>query len=120
MKIAVASEGQLVSRHFGHCEGFNIFEVEEKQVLKKEYVQNPGHKPGFLPNFLKDLGVKVVISGCMGEKAQQLLAQGNIEVIVGAEGDCEAVVQDYLKGELKSTKRICGGHHHAGRCHKHK
>lgn len=29
MKIAIASDGKYVSRHFGHCEGFTIYEVEE-------------------------------------------------------------------------------------------
>lgn len=28
MKIAVASEGKMVTEHFGHCEGFAIFEIE--------------------------------------------------------------------------------------------
>jgi predicted Fe-Mo cluster-binding NifX family protein len=32
MKIAVASEGKFVSGHFGHCEGFTVYEVDEKRV----------------------------------------------------------------------------------------
>ena len=32
MKVAVASEGQSVSGHFGHCESFTIYEVEAGKV----------------------------------------------------------------------------------------
>ena len=28
MKIATASDGINISGHFGHCEGFHIFEIE--------------------------------------------------------------------------------------------
>jgi len=88
-----------------------------RRLLKKDFIQNPGHRPGFLPNFLKESGVNVVISGGMGETAQQLFAQNNIDVIVGAEGSCDDVVQQYLKGELKSTGSICREHQHEGHCH---
>ena len=51
MKIAVAREGEYVSKHFGYCEGFMIYELEGDKVVKEEFVKNPGHRPGFLPNF---------------------------------------------------------------------
>ncbi|NLM44568.1 MAG: dinitrogenase iron-molybdenum cofactor [Clostridiales bacterium] len=117
MKIAVASEGKYVSEHFGHCEGFTFYEVKEDEVVKKDFKQNPGHRPGFLPDFLKKLGVNVVISGGMGEAAQRLFAENNIDVIVGAAGNCDDVIQKYLKNELETTGRICREHQHAGHCH---
>lgn len=63
MKIAVASVGTEVGGHFGHCEHFRIYTVENGQVVGEELVPNPEHKPGFLPNFLGDMGVEVVIAG---------------------------------------------------------
>ena len=66
MKIAVASENGMVTEHFGHCEGFMIFDTENNQIVKSETIANPGHRPGFLPNFLNDMGVNVIISGGMG------------------------------------------------------
>ena len=97
MKIAVACEGKFVSGHFGHCEGFTVYEVDENKVLKNDFIQNPGHRPGFLPNFLKELGVNVVIAGGMGETAQQLFTENNIDVIVGVEGYCDDVVRIFKK-----------------------
>ena len=29
MKIAVASENEMVTEHFGHCLNFNVFEIEK-------------------------------------------------------------------------------------------
>ncbi len=116
MKIAIASEGKYVSGHFGHCEGFATYEVDENKVLKKEFIQNPGHRPGFLPNYLKEIGVNVIISGGMGATAQQLFDQNNISVIVGAKGYSDEVIQQYLKNELKSTGSICREHEHEDHC----
>lgn len=115
--IAVASEGKHVSGHFGHCEAFAVYEVEEDEVVKKDFIQNPGHRPGFLPEFLRELGVNVIVSGGMGETAQRLFAQNSINVIVGAEGYCDDVIQQYLDGELKSTGSICREHQHKDLCH---
>ena len=52
MKIAVASTGAMTTEHFGHCENFNIFDAENGVITKQESIPNPGHKPGFLPNYL--------------------------------------------------------------------
>jgi predicted Fe-Mo cluster-binding NifX family protein len=116
MKIAVASEGMMITEHFGHCENFIIFHVENEQIIKNESIANPGHKPGFLPNFLNDLGVKVIISGGMGGGAVNIFNEKGIEVITGASGSAEAVVQRYLQGKLKSTGSICHEHQHKDEC----
>lgn len=116
MKIAIASEGKQVSGHFGHCEGFTIYEIGEDKSLKKNFVENPGHRPGFLPVFLKDLNTDVIIAGGMGETAQVLFNENGIEVIVGAQGDCDDVIQEYIKGNLKSTGSVCKEHQHEGHC----
>ncbi|GAA0116506.1 NifB/NifX family molybdenum-iron cluster-binding protein [Clostridium senegalense] len=115
MKIAISSEGNYVSGHFGHCEGFSIYEVKEGNI-NKSFVENPGHKPGFLPVFLNDLGVTTIISGGMGERAQELFAENSIEVVVGASGLCDDLVNEYIKGNLKSTGSVCREHEHEGNC----
>ena len=116
MKIAVASENEFVTEHFGHCVNFNVYEIEDDKIIKHESIANPGHKPGFLPNFLNDLGVKVIISGGMGGGAIDIFNQHDIEVIVGAKGMAQDLVNDYLKGVLKSTGSVCHQHQHADEC----
>ncbi|MEA4816350.1 MAG: NifB/NifX family molybdenum-iron cluster-binding protein [Lachnospiraceae bacterium] len=116
MKIAVASEGKKVTEHFGHCEGFTIFDTENNKIKSMEFIQNPGHKPGFLPVFLHEKGVKVIISGGMGGGAIDIFNEKGVEVVTGASGDAETVVNSYLKGELKSTGSVCHEHKHADEC----
>lgn len=116
MKIAVASEGKMVTGHFGHCQNFNIFEEENGKIINTESVPNPGHRPGFLPNFLADRGVNVIISGGMGGGAVDIFNERNIEVVIGTQGDAQTAVEKYLKGELKSTGSICHEHNHADEC----
>lgn len=116
MKIAVASEGKMVTEHFGHCEGFAIFEVENNRIEGKEFIPNPGHRPGFLPVFLHEKGVNVIISGGMGGGAIEIFNEKGIEVITGASGDAEKTVNEYLKGNLKSTGSVCHEHRHADEC----
>lgn len=116
MKIAVASEREMVTGHFGHCESFIIFDTEDKKIIKTEAVPNPGHKPGFLPNFLNDLGVNVIISGGMGGGAVAIFNEKGIEVITGAQGHARNAAEQYLHGALKSTGSICHEHQHADEC----
>lgn len=116
MKIAVASEKEMVTEHFGHCEGFMIFDTENNQIVKSETIANPGHKPGFLPNFLADRGVNVIISGGMGGGAVEIFNERNIEVIVGAKGNAKAAVEAYLAGSLKSSGSVCHEHQHHDEC----
>jgi len=68
----------------------------------------PAHEPGVLPSWLHDLGANVIITGGMGQRAQQLFAQNGIEVIVGVScRPVEQVVNDYLQGSLQAGENIC-------------
>jgi predicted Fe-Mo cluster-binding NifX family protein len=116
MKIAVACEKEIVTEHFGHCENFNIYETDGNKIVKSESVKNLGHRPGFLPNFLNDMGVNVIISGGMGQGAIDIFNEKGIEVITGALGEAKIAAEEYLKGNLKSTGSICHEHRHHGEC----
>lgn len=116
MKIGVAKEGNQVSQHFGHCEGFQVFDIEDGKVVGQQFVESPGHRPGYLPPFLADKGVNIVIAGGMGATAQELFEERGISVIVGAQGPLEAVINEYLKGNLASTGSVCSEHAHEGHC----
>ena len=116
IKIAVASENEMVTEHFGHCLNFNIFEAENKKIVKSESIPNPGHRPGFLPNFLNDMGVNAIISGGMGGGAIDIFNEKGIEVIVGASGNAKKAAEAYMYGSLKSTGSVCHEHQHHDEC----
>lgn len=116
LKIAIASEQENVTEHFGHCLNFNIYETDNAKIIKHTSIPNPGHRPGFLPVFLADLGVNVIISGGMGGGAIDLFNEKGIEVIVGASGKAEDAANAYIAGDLKSTGSVCHQHMHHGEC----
>ena len=120
MKIAVACDGKNVSEHFGHCEGFELFTADGGNVTGRKFYPNPGHKPGFLPNYLNDLGANAIITGGIGGGAIEIFNEKNIEVVSGAQGDTEKAVEAYLKGQLKSTGSICHEHAFESTCGEHK
>ena len=119
MKIAVAAMGHEVARHFGHCETFIFFDAENNQITAENAVPNPGHRPGFLPNFLADHGATVVIAGGMGGGAVDIFNERGVQVVVGAQGDAREAVEAFLKGELVSTGEVCHNHEHADECGEH-
>ncbi len=114
MIVAVASEGKKVTEHFGHCETFHLFEAENNEIVKTVSMPNPGHRPGFLPKYLNDLGVNVIISGGMGQGAIEIFDEKGIEVVTGAKGDAKEAAEAFLKGKLKSTGSVC--HEHQDGC----
>ena len=74
----------------------------------KEVIPSPGHQTGFLPAWLAEEGVSVVIAGGMGSRAQTIFHENRIEVVVGVLGDDhEKAVLDYIKGELATGDNIC-------------
>lgn len=118
-KIAIAAEGHSVCEHFGHCEGFNIYTTQNGVIVAKDFLANPGHKPGLLPNLLNDQGVHVVIAGGMGAGAIEIFNEKGIDVITGARGMVDQTIATYLDGKLLSTGSVCHDHQHAGDCGGH-
>lgn len=119
MKVAITTDGKSVSEHFGHCEGFTIYEVENNKVSSSQFHPNPGHVPGLLPNYLNDQGVKVIIAGGMGGGAIQIFNEKAIETITGVSGQLDEVIGKYLNGDLVSTGSVCHEHQHADSCGGH-
>jgi predicted Fe-Mo cluster-binding NifX family protein len=107
MKIAIPTDGKEVASHFGRCPSFTIVEVEDDEVKSREVIENPGHQPGYIPEFLKGIGVDTIIAGGMGQRALELFDNNDIGYILGAEGNIEDVISSFIKGELKSSKSPC-------------
>ena len=94
MKIAVAAMGNSVAGHFGHCENFIFFDTEDGKIISENSVPNPGHRPGFLPNFLADNGAQVIISGGMGGGAVDTRRRSDCR----CSGRCKSSCRDLFKG----------------------
>lgn len=108
MKVAISTDGTSVSMHFGRCPSFTLVDVDEAgNILSKEQIDNPGHHPGLLPQFLSDKGVNYVIAGGAGQRAQGLFAEHNIQLILGVSGQIDGVIDKLVKGELEGGESLC-------------
>ena len=107
MKIAIPTEDKYVCEHFGRSPEFTIFTVENEKIIKKEVITNPGHSTGFLPKFFHELGVNTIITGGAGWRAQQFFSQYRIKFILGITGQIDDVIENYVKGNLKSKESLC-------------
>ena len=108
MKIAIPLTNKVLSSHFGHCEEFAIYTIENNKIVKEETVDPPAHEPGSHPKFLHDLGCTVVIAGGMGMKAQELFCANEIKVVIGVSDlPLKELVDSYIQGTLASGSNLC-------------
>ena len=108
-RIAIAQDGNSVSEHFGHCQRYAIFDVEDSIIYRRDDLPNPGHEPGRLPVFLAEHGVSLIIAGGMGPRAIEIFSENGIDVLIGIGGNVDYVAQDYIAGRLSPGKSSC--HH---------
>jgi predicted Fe-Mo cluster-binding NifX family protein len=107
-RFAIPTYGGALTAHFAHCEKFAVVDVEDNKVIREEFIEPPVHQPGVYPAFLAGEGVSVIIAGGMGQKAQDLFAQNNIEVCMGVtSGTPGQLVENYLKNQLVTGDNLC-------------
>lgn len=123
MKIAIPTREGRVDNHFGHCDHYTIYTVENRQVVESEELPSPqgcGCKSG-VAAILRDMGVEVMLAGDMGDGAKSKLEECNIKVIRGCKGDIGAVLNGYLLGFILDSGVGCsaheGGAHECGSHH---
>lgn len=118
-KIALPTRGTEVDDHFGHCECYTIFTLDDNgQPLSREIVpaaDGCGCKSDIAPR-LHAMGVTTLLAGNMGDGAKNVLQRNGIAVIRGCHGPLETVVEAFVKGMLADSGAACA-HHHDGECH---
>jgi len=107
MKVAISTDGEYVSAHFGRCPSFTIVDIDSGAVLSREEVENPGHQPAFLPQYLSEKGVSCIIAGGMGRRAEGLFAEKDIRTMVGVSGRVDEVVEKLISGTLEARESLC-------------
>ena len=108
MRVAISTDGEFVSAHFGRCPSFTIVDIiKDGEVAIKEVADNPGHQPGFIPQFLHKKGVNCIIAGGMGMRAQGFFDEFSIQAIVGVTGRVDEVIEKLKKGTLEGGESLC-------------
>jgi len=109
-RIAVPLAQGKLSLHFGHCDQFAIFDIDDsiKKITSRKDASPPSHAPGALPKWLNENNVNIIIASGMGQRAQQLFDQNDIKVVIGASGQApEELVSAYLENTLETGYNIC-------------
>jgi predicted Fe-Mo cluster-binding NifX family protein len=107
MRVAISTDGDFVSAHFGRCPSFTVVDIKDGKVGERKVIENPGHQPGFIPQFLHQRGVECIVAGGMGMRAQGFFAEAGIQTILGASGRIDVVIEKLQKGTLKSGESLC-------------
>ena len=123
MRLAVTYEDGQVFQHFGHCQEFKIYDVEDGKVVRCAIADASafGHESSI--GFLKDLGVDILICGGIGPRAQNVLLRNGIQFYGGTSGRADDVVAAFLQDALVYNPNVTCNHHdhdHGdGGCHCH-
>lgn len=107
MRVAISTDGNVVSAHFGRCPYFTIVDFEDGIVKKTEVIENPGHQPGYIPRFLHQKGVTCIVAGGMGMRARGFFAEEGIQTILGVTGRINGVIEKLKQGTLKGGESLC-------------
>jgi predicted Fe-Mo cluster-binding NifX family protein len=121
MKIVVPVAGEYVNDHFGHCNQFMIFYVDDnKNVIDTELLPwNDGCGcRSNIAGVLKEKDVSVALVGGLGRGALTVLESNGITVLTGASGNVYTLINDFLKGNFETTGGLCNHHSHDGH-HQH-
>ena len=102
MKIALPTRQNIIDSHFGHCEYYTIFTVDNntKKIVNEETLASPagcGCKSN-IATTLSEIGVEIMLAGNMGEGAVRVLNNSGIEVLRGCSGDVKTVALNWLEG----------------------
>lgn len=125
MKVAIPSNGKFVEDHFGQCQYFVVFTVNDnKEIIHEEIISSPngcGCKSSIVET-LSNTGVKIMLAGNIGGGAVNKLSSYGIAVIRGCSGEVKNVLNDWLNGKIKDNGELCQEHekhNHSGHNHDH-
>jgi len=107
MRVVISTDGDFVSAHFGRCPHFTIIDIEKNRIAKKELIENPGHQPGVIPQFLHQKGVECIVAGGMGMRARGFFDEAGIQAILGVSGKINNVIKELQNGTLQGGESLC-------------
>jgi predicted Fe-Mo cluster-binding NifX family protein len=120
MKIAIPTRGNVVDDHFGHCEMYTVFNIDENnKIISSAILPSPqgcGCKSN-IASVLKQMGVSVLLAGNMGNGALNVLRNQGIEVFRGNSGDINKLIAAFLQGKVDDSGEGCLHHEHEGEEH---
>lgn len=111
LAAAINNEDENFFWHFGHCERFKIYDINNGNVERTAYLTvHGGHGPQRLEAMIRN-GVNIILTDGMGPGMAQAAPQYGIQAITGIKGNCDEAVKKYLNGTLENNPdavQCCG------------
>lgn len=115
MKIAIPTKNNEVDDHFGHCEAYSVFTINNnKEIENIEMLPSPkgcGCKSN-IASILQEKGVTILLAGNMGAGALNIIQNHGIKVYRGNVGNVENLTQAFLQGSISDSGKGCESHEH--------
>ena len=115
IKIAIPTQDDVVDDHFGHCDHYTVFTVDNKSIISSERLDSPqgcGCKSN-IASVMQEMGITIMLAGNMGMGAFNKLSTHGINVVRGCHGNIEDVLKAYLEGSIADSAESCS-HHDCG------
>lgn len=122
MKVAVTYGEGKIFQHFGHCETFKVYEVEDGEIRSSEMITADEGGHSMLAALLGKNKVDALICGGIGGGAIAALGELGIAVYGGVTGDADAAAERLARGTLEYDPDVRCSHHdshheNGDRCH---
>lgn len=111
-RVAISADDRngldsVVSPHFGRCPYFILVDLDDCEVQQVTAVENPyygRHQPDQVPQFIRQQGADVMLTGGMGRRAIGFFEQYGIQAVTEASGTVRRSLEGYLGGQLHSAE----------------
>ena len=95
-KIGIPTRDNVVDDHFGHCDHYTVFSVDDqKNLISSERLDSPqgcGCKSN-IAFVMQEMGITIMLAGNMGMGAFNKLTMHGISVVRGCHGNIEDVLR---------------------------
>lgn len=121
MKIAVTYDNGKLFRHFGHCENFKFYTVDNGQIVNTELINIEPKGQKHVAEFLGSQEITHLICGGLGGEARETLDNLGIEYFPKVNLTPDEAVDAYLAGNLEYTleRGCCGSKNGENHQHNH-
>jgi len=110
MIVAIAKNNGFVHEFFGSCNEFVLVHIEDGKVVSTQEIFNDVETHKLRPNYLKRLGVNVLVIKGLGLTAYELLKENGIELYTSEPILIDEAIQAYICNDLKLMDVPAGAH----------
>ena len=113
MKIAIPTKDNHVDNHFGHCDYFTVYELNDNNEIVAESQLTTSKECGCKSNLAEELAkqnVNVMLASGIGEGAIRKLQNQNIEVVAGFKCTIQEALDRYIRKDYFKNFTICTEH----------